>query len=247
MTNIHFVTAPEKAMIQSFADYGPPYPSVLTSYVYYKMFAKMKDQLYYRDWVLDSGAYTAHTTGKKIDLQEYINFCIELKATDPTLSEIYSLDVVSDWKASLVNCEKMWDQGVEAVPVYHMGEPAHVLKTMCATYPKVGIGGIVLMISTQKKRRFIDSVFDIAWPKKLHGLGLTTESLVKDYPWHSVDSSTWCLQPCAFGLWPGYGKISMSLKNNAKRNLRSQLDYFMKWETHNKGVWKKELSMLEDL
>jgi len=247
VTDVRFVVGCEaRGVVDSLGDYGEPYPALLVSYAYIKPFFKIKDQLYYRDWALDSGAYTAFTCGKTISLQGYIDFCKQQKSTDPSLSEIIALDVIGDWKASLRNYEEMWKQGIEAVPTYHMGEPTHVLKTLVANYPKVGISGYTLIVSQAKKRAYTDAIFSIAWPKKLHALGLCTEPIVKDYPWHSIDASSWCLKPAAFGTFTAYGKQNIGLTNNIQRNLRSEIEYFMAWEKHNKQVWRKELESLEE-
>jgi hypothetical protein len=75
-------------------------PALLISYVYLEPFIAKRSRFVYRDWALDSGAYSASTLGVEIDLDHYIETCRELMATDPTLTDIFALDVIGDWRAS---------------------------------------------------------------------------------------------------------------------------------------------------
>ena len=86
-------------------------PALLVSYYYLEPFLKNQSGYVYRDWVLDSGAYSAFNSGATIDLEKYIEKCLELMESDPTLTEIFALDVIGDHKASLKNTERMWDAG----------------------------------------------------------------------------------------------------------------------------------------
>jgi len=235
-------------VIEALGDYGHPYPALLSSYIYYKGFKNQQDELHYRDWMLDSGAYSAFTCGRKIDLQEYIDFCKKVSNEDPELVEIIALDVIGDWKSSLENYEEMRRQGIEAIPTYHLGEPAHVLETLCETYPKVAISGYTTLKGERSKKGYTDAVFGIAWkngPKKLHALGLGTEDIIKAYPWHSVDASSWQLRPLKFGSFPGCGNRNLGLKGNHTRNIRREVEYWLKIERYNKKVWSKELRSME--
>src|SRR6202044_4270767 len=94
-------------------------PALLISYYYLEAWELSKHKYHYRDWVMDSGAFSAHNSGAVIVLQDYIDCCHRLMKDDPTLTEVYSLDVIGDWKASLKNTEEMWRQGVPAIPCYH--------------------------------------------------------------------------------------------------------------------------------
>lgn len=133
-------------------------PALLVSYVYLKPFLDRQSQYVYRDWALDSGAFSAHMTGTKIELAAYIDVCQRLKASDPTLTDVFALDVIGDWKASLKNVEEMWRAGVEAIPCYHIGEPESVLKGLAKDYPKIAIGGVARE-KPQKKLAFAKECF----------------------------------------------------------------------------------------
>ena len=122
-------------------------PALLVSYVYLKPFLKNRERYYYRDWVMDSGAYSAHNSGTKIELAAYIDACHGLLATDPTLTEVFALDVIGDYRASAANVAAMWDAGIPAIPTYHYGEPEGVLIDLAAGYPKIAVGGVVRLLA----------------------------------------------------------------------------------------------------
>ena len=94
------VGAPE-AMALGLAPSGSGKPGLLVSFYFLKDFQKNRHRYAFRDWVMDSGAYSAHNSGAQIDLQEYIDTCRRLLAEDPMLTEVYALDVIHDPQASL--------------------------------------------------------------------------------------------------------------------------------------------------
>jgi len=58
-------------------------PALLVSYVYLEPFLKNRTRYHYRDWVMDSGAFSAHASGRAVDLQAYIDTCKRLMESDP--------------------------------------------------------------------------------------------------------------------------------------------------------------------
>lgn len=217
-------------------------PALLISYAYLDPFLKLQDKYAYRDWVMDSGAFSAFTSGKVIVLQDYIDICHRLIEADSTLVEVFALDVIGDWKGSMANAEEMWRQGVEAIPCFHYGEPWDVLKQLCATYPKVAIGGCV---GKRDKDEFASQCFARVWPKKLHGFGFGSEKSILLNPWHSVDATNWETGPCAFGRWNSFGG-SLSVRGSAQ-NLRTEIEWYLDLERRARERWKKEMLMLEKL
>ena len=81
-------------------------PSLLISFYYLKGFLENRHKYAIRDWVLDSGAFSAHNSGVEIDLDEYMATCKDLMQSDDQLMEIFSLDVIGDWQASLKNTDR---------------------------------------------------------------------------------------------------------------------------------------------
>src|SRR5262245_15573164 len=123
----------------------PGVASLLVSYYYLDRFLRGKVRFNYnfRDWVMDSGAFSAHNSGKVISLEKYIEVCLKLLAEDKQLTEVFSLDVIYNPEASVENTEKMWQAGVPAIPTFHFGEPWEFLQEMAKQYPKIALGGAV--------------------------------------------------------------------------------------------------------
>lgn len=228
-------------------------PALLVSYYYLEPFIKNRSNYQYRDWVMDSGAFSAHNSGKHIDLQKYIDKCLELTQSDPTLTEVFSLDVIpKDHKPttvqaaaeqSLKNCEEMWRQGVQAIPTFHRGEDESFLYAMAKDYPKIAIGGVALLRGDQKFL-FCEQVFARVWPKKIHGLGMASEELIYGLPFHSVDATNWEMAPCAFGNWQKFGQMSVRGSN---QDLRSQVKYYLELEAKARVRWEKQMNELAAL
>ncbi len=228
-------------------------PALLVSYYYLEPFLKNRAAYRYRDWVMDSGAFSAHNSGKNIDLTAYIDKCLELLGSDPTLTEVFGLDVIpKDHKPatvqhaaeqSLRNCEEMWRQGIPAIPTFHRGEGEEFLFAMAKDYPKIAIGGVALLRGDQKFL-FCEQVFARVWPKKIHGLGMASEELVYGLPFHSVDATNWELAPCAFGNWMKFGSMSVRGSN---QDLRSQVKFYLDVEAKARVRWAKQMAELEKL
>lgn len=216
-------------------------PALLVSYAYLKNWLKHKSRFAYRDWVMDSGAFSAHNAGVEVRLQDYIDTCKHLMAADPTLTEIYALDVISDWKSSLKNCEEMWRQGVQAIPCYHVGEPEHVLRTIARDYPKIALGGAV---GYRKKDEWAEQCFARVWPKKIHGFGFGAERSIMALPWHSVDATNWEIGPCKFGRWNSMGGQYVNWRGG-KQNLRAEVEFYLGLEQRARQKWAGAMRTLD--
>lgn len=238
-------------MLNAFAP-GKPEAALLASYWYLDMFLKVKDRIVYRDWVMDSGAFSAWRSGVSIDLDEYIETCKELLAKDPKLTEVYSLDVIGDWRAGMKNLEYMHSKGVFALPTYHIGEPESLLMTLARDYPKIALGGVA-NVRGKAKHQWIQQCFGRIWPKKVHGFAVTTETDVMAAPWHSVDSTTW-VNPQKYGDWRSMWRQSATVTmgkrvrmSNKDINFRSEIDWFLQMEKRAQARWAKQMKELEEL
>lgn len=215
-------------------------PALLVSYFYLKKFIEKKNSYSFRDWALDSGAFSAHASGQPVDLAAYIEKCRELIAADPTLTEVFALDVIGDHRESIKNTERMWDAGIPAIPCYHYGEPVDVLLHLAKTYPKIAIGGCARM-RKGKKLAFTREVFARVWPKQIHGFGFGDEDSVMTYPFHSVDATSWELGPCGFGRWKSFGKLSV---RGSSQNLRAEVEWYMRLEARARAKWQTEMAAI---
>ena len=229
---------------------GEPSYALLISFYYLDVFLRHRADYFYREWVMDSGAFSAHNKGVEIDLTKYIETCKELSATDQNLKEIYALDVIGDWRASIKNTERMWNEGVQAIPCYHAGEPWYVLNYLAQNYPKIAIGGVA-RAKIDVKVAFSKECFARVWPKKVHGFGMTGYrttggDLIIDFPFHSTDSTNWEMGPLAFGNWCKFGRMDARGKDfaNNRVDLRSNIKYFLNLEAKARVRWRKEMQAL---
>jgi hypothetical protein len=234
-----------------------PKPPLLVSYAHIKFFLEDQAKYYYRDWVLDSGAFSVTQSGTIISVEEYTEFAKEKLLKDPTLTEVFALDVIGDHEASLKNAEYMWDNGVPAIPAYHRGSPESALIHIAKNYPKIALGGVALLRGN-KKTEWAKQCFARVWPKKIHGFGFGARSNILALPWHSVDATNW-VSGGRFGQWNSFGRLSVSAANLAvyreerglgggtKHNFRCEVEYFMDLEKEAINKWKKEMAILEAL
>jgi hypothetical protein len=218
-------------------------PAILVAYPYLPPFLENKDRYSYRDWALDSGAYSAWNRGASIDLEEYTETCLRLIQTDPTLAEIFALDVIGDHGASLVNTEFMWSMGVRAIPTFHIGEPESYLLHIAANYPKIALGGVA-KLRGKKKLAWAEQCFARVWPKPIHGFGFGGEKEILSLPWHSVDATNWELGPCAFGNWRTFGRLSYRGSN---QNLEAEVAHYLRLERKARAIWSRQMEQLGDL
>ncbi len=149
---------------------------------------------------IDSGAYSAWTRGKVIDIDEYIAYLHEIIATYPKAEILYAnLDVIGEGAASYKNWNIMRAEGLHPLPIYHASTDIKWLKRYLQKVDHIGLGAIANM-STPKRTWALDRLWaeflidDKQMPKvKVHGMGITSFPLMKRYPWHSIDSTSWLL------------------------------------------------------
>lgn len=146
---------------------------------------------------VDSGAFSAHTRGHRVDLDGYIRMCL---AVAPLVDAVACLDVIGDAVATARNQATMEAAGLAPLATAHFGmDPKEVAdrfaRTRCGA-----LGGMALKTRTARPMRqgWLDKVFDAlvassSWPIRVHGYGMTDNVLVERYPWYSVDSTTWAM------------------------------------------------------
>jgi hypothetical protein len=219
-------------------------PALLVSYFYLAAFERARQRYSFRDWALDSGAFSAHNSGVTIELAAYIEKCRALLTSDPLLAEVFSLDVIGDWRAGLRNTEAMWKAGVPAIPTYHIGEPNDVLLGLARDYPKIALGGVARK-KGRGKIEWAERCFAKVWPKRIHGFGFGAESLVMALPWHSVDSTSWELRTCRYGYWNAFG--ARLPVYGSKQNLRVEVEWYLGVERKARQRWAREMAKLDAL
>ncbi len=166
------------------------YLNVLVSYHYQKKEAVALKPLA-RNIFLDSGAFSAHNSGETIRLINYISF-IHTHRYD-----IYAgLDVIGNPEATKANIETMEEAGLHPIPTFHIGSNMKYLYEMLEKYTHIALGGMAgANVSTKEMFVFLDRVFSVIYKQtsgiKAHGFACSGREVMKNYPWHSVDSTSW--------------------------------------------------------
>lgn len=144
---------------------------------------------------IDSGAFSAFTKGKKIDIDEYIKF---IKENQSYITTYATLDVIGDYEATRKNTEYMEASGLHPLPTFHYGSPLSELERLCKKYDYIALGGLVpLSMQRKKLQAWLDKCFSVIMKQdkliKVHGFGVNSFWAWKRYPFYSVDATSWLM------------------------------------------------------
>jgi hypothetical protein len=198
-----------------------------------------------KNWSLDSGAFSAWKSGKVIVLEDYADFCLKQIQQDSALVEIVSLDSIGNADQSMVNAYRLVDLGIPVMPVFHIGDPWEHLVEYCNGWDKVGLS-CRFGESVTTSLKWIEQCFARAWPHKFHSFGWTSFSMLKRFPFHSADASTWSHRPAAFGEWHRFGKLSIRCKTNCSI-YATQIDFYMDMERYLQAKWCRQMTIIEQI
>jgi hypothetical protein len=230
-------------------------PSFLVSYVAVRSAVRSGVLSVCDEWVLDSGAYSALTSGKRIDLAQYIDDCHALLRGPHPPSRIFALDVIGDPEASARNTEEMRRQGIDAIATFHYGSPWHYLKDV-AKPGKCAFGGMVarakggfgVRLTRERRLAFLEECFARAWPVWSHGFGCCDAMLLSRLPLASVDATSWIFALSRYGnIQYLQGLNNSGLRASKDRSaynsaVRGQIDYFRRMESEAQAKWGSMLS-----
>lgn len=148
---------------------------------------------------IDCGAFSASTQGVEIDIEAYAEWCLEHQRHFFVVS---SLDSIGDPVATLRNQQRMEALGVDALPVFHVGEDLRYLEAYCEQYAYVALGGMVGY--TGNINNWLAKCFLVGdkYDTVFHGFGQTREEQLRVFPFFSVDSSSW-------GMGHRYGMLDL--------------------------------------
>lgn len=218
-------------------------PSTLISFYFLK---KIKESKYYpairkSRTMLDSGAYSASTQKKTIDINALIT---EIK--EGKWDEAAALDVIGNPRQSLENAIKMKKAGADCFPTFHYGEPWEFLTEYAKNFDKVGLGALVPVKSKDDRHAWIAECMARIWPKKTHAFGVMSKDTLMRFPFHSVDCTSWAMHVIRFGYYDAFNEQNMGLSGKQREKLgghtllRPQIDHYMKMEKEVKLRWAQE-------
>lgn len=178
---------------------------------------------------LDSWWYTILKQWLKISVNDYADF---LKEYWKYFEVIANMDTW-DTKETLENqkiLEATWNY---ILPVYHTFEYINGNRDLfiqyCKKYPYVALWGVVSnKLSKKELLNFFNYCFKIAmkYKTKLHWFWVTSNSLLRQYPFYSVDSTSWL----------------MTVKYNWYSQFKNWAIYTVDWNTLKKqgiDIWAK--------
>ena len=180
--------------------YRPPY--VLETF-YTINDESMEEYKKCKMFLLDSGAFTFMSGTKEAvdwdrDVEKYAEFI-----NKHGIQYFFELDI--DVLVGLKEVERLRHKletltGRKCIPVWHKSRGIEYWKQMCNEYDFVAIGGIVTREIKQKEYKNFKPLIAIARKHncKVHGLGFTATSLLKEYKFYSIDSTSW-LKASRFG------------------------------------------------
>lgn len=203
--------------------------------------AKRKGQASNSKLFIDSGAFSAHTKGIEIDVDEYIEY---LNENDDAFTIYAQVDKIPgrfgqpktreekleapriSWENYLYMVERL-KSPKKLLPVFHQGEDFKWLHNILEYRDKNG-EPIEYMgvspandVSTVLKDKWLRSVYDIITRSsnpniKTHALGMTSLKVLEKYPFTSADSTSWIMTAVNGSIFSDYGTILVSdvSKNN---------------------------------
>lgn len=202
---------------------GPPsvlrqvrWPCTLLSYAYAEVERYLSQAWGEHSHILiDSGAFTAHTSGRLITPEMYCEWALRFQhrwGTRVGSIEFMSLDVIGDQEASWRNFYQLRTQGLAAIPIItaHV-DLEHLDRALLEGQERIALGGLVPMARhRQALSAWLDACFARLWRwhqktgkmPRVHLLGIASEWALLRYPCASADSSGWA-SPIRQGKWKG--------------------------------------------
>ena len=136
---------------------------------------------------LDSGAFTAFSSGKPIELDDYCRFLDSLPFKP---WRYFALDVIGDEDGTVRNYDKMLERGFKPVPIFTRGSDYEVIDYYYSKTDFIAYGGLVNQ-PKNKLLAYIDRFQKKIDGRKAHLLGYTSMSAIKHFKPYSCDSSSW--------------------------------------------------------
>jgi len=137
--------------------------------------------------MIDSGAFTAHSTGKPIKLTDYMAF---LEHWRGVYNYAMSLDVVHNTIATARNLVTLTDAGHKVLPVYTATANERELRRIARDFDYIAYGGMV-GVPKNLQQAATKRVVDICKETntRVHALGQASQQMFQVTQAHSGDSS----------------------------------------------------------
>jgi len=139
--------------------------------------------------IIDSGAYSAKTSGAFISRYEYCEF---LKRNCRLAEHYINLDVIYNAEETLKNQKRMEEEGFYPLPVFHCYSDFNYLRYYSKRYDLVCLGGIANLQSNVSLDWF-EKCFRILKKDKTkaHACGIGSPTILRKFDWFSCDTLDW--------------------------------------------------------
>lgn len=188
---------------------------------------------------IDSGAYTALTQGKEVNVDEYIEYINGISDNVYVFAQVDYIpknanDTTDTGEASWQNYLYMLERVKEPnklIPIYHQSENLSVLKRMVEFVKPdgnyidyIGFGALAgTGITVPQKQQFFRKCYEVILTSKnpnvkVHAMGMTSLSLLEMFPFYSADSTSWIMQGAMGNIQTPWGMLDVSDKNKFQKN-----------------------------
>ena len=137
--------------------------------------------------LLDSGAFTAKSTGREISLDEYCTFLDKYKSR---LKAYLALDVVGDPKGTDDNLRLMLKAGYQPTPVHVLGDGQKRMDELFELSPYVALAGLKRPGKGHSSKAYVKQKMEWANERPVHWLGYVVQKMIPQFSPYSVDSSS---------------------------------------------------------
>jgi hypothetical protein len=187
------VTRKSTAEIEVVREVRPP--KILCSYFYFrnKLLADLVKEIGYKpDIFVDSGAYSAWTTGRNISPLDYMNYLQENQAF---IHKYIALDVVGDPEMTWKYYEIMRMKGFVPIPVYHYQTHERYLERYIAEGESyIALGGTTIDWNKKGVAGWVAYLIQKYPNIKFHLLGSFSEVIASIEGLKSMDVASWFMR-----------------------------------------------------
>ncbi len=152
--------------------------------------------------IIDSGAFTAYTQKKTVNVKAYCDF---IAANQQYIAKAINLDVINPQgpekaaEAGWDNYLYALDRGLDVMPVFHAREQVKWLDKMLDKTNYVGLSGTSL-VSPLEDKQWHRTIWNYVTDQNgcpianFHSFGNTSMYVLLTFPFFSADSATWMIQ-----------------------------------------------------
>lgn len=216
---LHFAVSPSGQHINTLKECNVE--NVLTSFAFNtnsSRLVELFENYQPKNLIIDSGAFSVWANNQTIDIYKYLFFCRNLKREFPSSTQLYfvNLDVLpgkfgtmpteeeakESARQGFENMLLLEKEGLKVIPVFHQHEDFEWLEKLKNHTDYIGVSPANDQ-SMYSKKNFLNKVFKdlIKTKTKAHGFAVTSHTQLYEFPFFSVDSSSW-VSPARFGRIP---------------------------------------------